>query len=134
MQTPYACTNPVKIPDEILNPEDPTQTCLHMTLEKDDKTITENLFFYLPDKFIDFPQMQIKSEISQSAQNSYELKLTSDSVTKDVYIEPIQNTAFSDNFFDLMPGRQKSVTIESSLTLDQLKTTLNFTALNSLTQ
>lgn len=45
----------------------------------------------------------------------YELTLKSNQLARDVFIEiPVQGVRFSDNFFDLLPGVTKKVTVSSA--------------------
>jgi beta-mannosidase len=48
------------------------------------------------------------------------LTLESDILAKDVYLS-IAGTDFSENFFDLLPGRARTVRLETNLTVDQVE-------------
>lgn len=73
---------------------------------------TSNYFFYWPNK-LNLPKTKIDKSIVY-ADGEYRVTLESNYLAKDVFIEiPTQGAMFSDNFFDLLPGEKKVVTIKS---------------------
>ncbi len=104
----------IKLPKSLVSPSDPQNQCLHLLLEKDGKILAENSLFYLPDKYINWPQPSITCDtikIGDKVQHS----LKSSSVIKDIYLQTGDlntdtNIIFSDNYFDLFPGFEKTVT------------------------
>ena len=71
----------------------------------------QNLFFYLPDKYIDWPSPKIERTTSQTAENQWILKLISDTLIRDVQIKSVGDILCEDNFIDLFPHRQIEVKI-----------------------
>ena len=71
-----------------------------------------NYFFHWPNK-LNLPKTTINKSVSYN-EGEYKVTLESDYLAKDVFVEiPIQGALFSDNFFDLLPGEKKVVTITS---------------------
>ena len=71
-----------------------------------------NYFFYWPNK-LNLPKTKIDQSITY-ADGKYTITLKSKYLAKDVFVEiPIQGAKFSDNFFDLLPGEKKVITITS---------------------
>ena len=70
-------------------------------------------FLALP-KELALPRPHLTQAIETTPQG-VTLTLTTDCLAKDVFIEiPTQGADFSDNFFDLLPGERKVVTIEGA--------------------
>jgi beta-mannosidase len=108
---PHRNSTPVKLPKAFNRPENPNNTCLAVAIENEDKIIAQNIHLYLPDKYINWPKTKIKKQLDQLSQNKWLLKLTSDSVAKDVQLSTCSNAQFSDNFVDLLPNKVHEFTI-----------------------
>ena len=69
-------------------------------------------FLALPKELV-LPRPHL-AKTNETTQQGVTLTLTTDCLAKDVFIEiPTQGADFSDNFFDLLPGEHKVVTITS---------------------
>ncbi|QRA41165.1 glycoside hydrolase family 2 protein [Chryseobacterium cucumeris] len=80
---------------------------LKISSEKDTKF--EKLFFFSKPKDLKLLQPDIKiRKISPT-----EIEISTDTLAKDIYL--IGDTHFSDNFFDLLPGTSKSITLSKPL-------------------
>lgn len=83
--------------------------------DKSGRSVADETFFFERTKELSLPQTTISYKQKQ-ADGSCELTLTSSKLAKDVFVEvPIQGARFSDNFFDLLPGDSKKITITSPL-------------------
>ena len=127
---PFGTSITLKLPREIAFPTHPDKSALHLLMTGNDKKNVENLFFYLPDKYIDWPSVKITKYIYRIADRKWKMKLQSNAVAKDVQISGADPVQFSDNFFDLIPPdelevtidcQQQSTSIESQLQLRCLK-------------
>ena len=110
--SPFSVSTLVKLPKAIVSPADSSKCCLHMVMESNDKKIAENIFFYLPDKYIDWPQSQLKTQLSRLTDTRFALTLKSSAVAKDVHISAAASAHFSDNFIDLIPPTEPVITID----------------------
>lgn len=82
-------------------------TVLKVSSEKDTKF--EKLFFFSKPKDLKLLQPDIKiRKISPT-----EIEISTDTLAKDIYL--IGDTHFSDNFFDLLPGTSKRITLSKPL-------------------
>lgn len=102
---------------EELLPEgaDTSRHCfMQLTLkDKSGHTVAETVCFFDKTKNLLLPETTVSYKMKQ-ADGRCELTLTSPALAKDVFIEtPLQGARFSDNFFDLLPGERKTVTITS---------------------
>ena len=80
-----------------------------------------NYFFHWPNK-LNLPQTKIEQSTTY-ADGKYTITLKSKHLAKDVFVEiPTQGAQFTDNFFDLLPGEEKVITITSPELLKSAKT------------
>ncbi len=130
---PFSSSTLFKLPKAIASPNNPEKLCLHILLEKDDIRISENLFFYLPDKYIDWPKAEITKQFSKLSDNRWKLTLKSNVITKDVQIKPPSLAKLSDNYIDLMPASELDIIIISAQqTLSLIESQINICSVNSL--
>ena len=127
---PFSTSAQLKLPKAIISPADPHKTALHLIMEKDGKKIAENLFFYLPDKYIDWPTARISKSLSAVAEKQWKLKLKSNAIAKDVHITLPVPAQFSDNFIDLIPPNESVITIDFERKAPSIKSVLQIRALN----
>ncbi|MFA5238543.1 MAG: sugar-binding domain-containing protein [Phycisphaerae bacterium] len=111
---PFRTLSLTKLAKTIISPAHPEKSCLHLVLDKDGEKIAENLFFYLPDKYIDWPKTEISRSFSQITEKQWKLKLKSNAIAKDVQISAIAPAQFSDNFIDLIPPDEFEITIDAA--------------------
>jgi hypothetical protein len=81
-------------------------------IDRNGEKIAENLFFYLPDKYIDWPKVEISKRFSQITDKQWNLKLKSNAIARDVQISTSVAAQFSDNFIDLIPPDEFEITID----------------------
>ena len=131
---PFSTSAPHRLPKAIVSPSDPEKSALHLLVEKDGKKIAENLFFYLPDKYIDWPEVEISKSVSQTADKQWRLELKSNAIAKDVQINSSVAAKLSDNFIDLIPPRQARITIDFEQPIDSIEPELQPRSINSVFQ
>jgi len=118
----------ISLPEEMVSTCDSEKTVLSIVLEKDGVTIAENLLLLTADKHIDWPQPEITSNLTSAGENKWKLTLRADTFVKDIHISLPQQAKLSDNFFDLLPGRDYEIDIETKAgdTLDGSSIKFNF--------
>jgi beta-mannosidase len=88
---------------------------LYLSLSKHEKLLAENHYFFVNPKDLILPSPQISSRLLNTA-NGYTLILESPVLVKSLMISlPDADAQFSDNYFDLLPGRKAKVDISSQL-------------------
>ncbi len=120
------------LPQSFVRPGQPESRFLHLLLENDKTVIAQNSFFYLPDKYINWPAA--KTDFKSERHNDCEwlLKLKSSSAVKDLYIDMPFDAQMSDNFFDLLTDKPETVTIHTAEVIDDLPEKISLTCVNSI--
>jgi len=128
----YGTSPSPKLPKAITSPAHPEKCALHLVMEKDGKKIAENLFLYLPDKYIDWPHVKITTDSSRINDNLCSLKLKSSAIAKDVKISVPVPAQLSDNFIDLVPPDEFEITIRSKQGMPPLESAPQVRSLKSV--
>ena len=109
--SPFSTSAPLQLPKTLVHPAHPHKSALHLLMEKDGAKIAENLFFYLPDKYIDRPKAEITARAIPLTKKKWKFKLKSSAVVRDVQISATAPVQFDDNFIDLIPPDEPEITI-----------------------
>lgn len=91
----------------------------------------ENIHYFALPKYASYPKARLSVAVGKTGDGSCLLRLSSDGLVKGlaVYCDSVAGE-MSDNYFDLLPGRVKEVTVETDLPLEELKEKLTFECLN----
>lgn len=106
---PFSASRPLHLPRALTRPDNPEKSALHMLLQTYETTLAENLYLYMPDKYIDWPRAVVTHELAQTDANKYLLTLCSDTVAKDVRIDVPAAVKLSDNYIDLLPRTPRQI-------------------------
>lgn len=87
---------------------------LHLTLRnKNGATIADDVFYFAYPKDQKLPEANIETSVRRRG-DAIEMTLKTDKLARDIFVEvPVQGVRFTDNFFDLLPGQRKKITITS---------------------
>jgi beta-mannosidase len=92
---------------------DPRTTFLEVVLHAGRNILADDLHYFAAPKDLDLPDPDFKYQITRQ-DDRYLLELTSKTLVKNLEIQLADgNATFSDNFFDLVPGRPKTITIQA---------------------
>jgi beta-mannosidase len=95
----------------------------------DGKPVSSNVLYFVPAKEVHLPPPQINAELDGEG-GAYRLRLSSGVLTRSVYVSFGDAEAqASDNYFDLIPGQAVDITLNSKLSLEQLKQNLKVISL-----
>jgi beta-mannosidase len=93
----------------LLQGRDTKNLFLHCELLVNGQTVASNEYFFQPFKQLALPQPQISTDISPTP-HGFKVTLSADEFARAVYLSLARGDGFfSDNYFDLMPGRPVSV-------------------------
>jgi beta-mannosidase len=94
---------------ELLAGKIPGDVFLHCDLLVNGKSVSENNYFFQPFKNMSLEQPQISTVVTRNRQG-YLVTLGAEAFAKDVYLSSDGIPGFfSDNYFDLLPGRKTAV-------------------------
>lgn len=95
---------------------DTTASFIRMTLKghQSKQILSDEVYYPVYPKYQQLPQAKISCKKTRKG-GGYELTLKSSQLARDVFIEiPVQGVRFSDNFFDLLPGVTRKITVTSA--------------------
>jgi beta-mannosidase len=96
--------------EDLLKGTDQKNMVVYCELEVNGKVVSDHDYFFAPFKELSFAKPTITSEVVP-IRGGYSVKVSSDKFAKAVYLAVAQHDGFfSDNFFNLAPGR--TVTVE----------------------
>ncbi len=109
---------------------DPKSSLLVASLFSKEKEISNNIYYLTKFKDIILTKPLIEYEINELI-NTFEVSLTSKNLVKNVFVDIASSQNFSDNYFDMIPGKEYKISInkEESLTLGDIKRKINFLSL-----
>lgn len=98
--------------NEFLNGADDKSTFLLAELKINGNTVSQNELFFKPFKELNFSRPNIKTEISSTA-NGFKIVLSTDKLAKSVYLSGFTTGFFTDNYFNLIPGRNLEIDFQT---------------------
>jgi len=108
---------------ELLDGTDAKNVVVYCELLVNDKTVSSHDYFFAPFKELKFSKPTITSDVVRTG-NGFSIKISSDKFAKAIYLAvPEHDGFFSDNYFNLAPGRETTVEFHSRvpLSLEQFK-------------
>ena len=106
---------------ELLEETDAKNVVIYCELLVNDKTVSSHDYFFAPFKELKLSKPTITSEVART-RKGFSIKISSDKFAKAVYLAvPEHDGFFSDNYFNLAPGREMTVEFHSRapLSLEQ---------------
>lgn len=99
--------------DDLLKGIDQKNVVVYCELEVNGKVVSDHDYFFAPFKDLSFSKPTITSEVTP-IRGGYSVKVSSDKFAKAIYLSVAQHDGFfSDNFFNLAPGREATVEFRS---------------------
>jgi beta-mannosidase len=106
-------SNLYPIPKALTRALVPATTLLHLTLSTKDALLAETVYFFSPDKYLQYLHADIELEIIPTTAKTWQVTLSSRTVVRDLQLVPPAACArLSDNFMTLLPDRPKTIEIE----------------------
>lgn len=88
---------------------DKSKVVIHAVLKSGNEVKAENLYYFVTPKELELPAAKI-SVSARKTGSGYEIQLTSDVLVKNLFIDTaFPDVFFSDNYFDLLPGKPKII-------------------------
>lgn len=106
--------------DELLKGRDRKNTVLLCELRDGKNTLSENIYYFSEPKDLQLEKSDITTGVKRT-EKGYELTLTAKKLAKNVYIDiDGENILFSDNYFDLLPGRSKKISVLTNSEIENI--------------
>ena len=104
---------------------------LKVELIENESVISDNNLFFKPIKEVILPKPEVKFELI-AVDGGFEISLNTDKLAKNLYLTiGDEEGFFSDNYFDLIPGENSKVKLETKLSLEKLQEVLAIRSLES---
>jgi beta-mannosidase len=92
----------------LLNGNNPGDVFLLTRVFENNTLLSENILLMVPPKDLNLPKPKIETQIKQDA-GGYFITLESATFAKNVFIEMSDKGFFTDNYFDLLPGKPLTI-------------------------
>lgn len=108
--------------NEMLKGEDSTRVILYTKLLKDNKVVSDNVFYFAAPRQMPLPDATVQV-LAEEKNGVKTLRLKSSQLARNVYLllNGDNESHFSDNYFDLLPGQETAVTVQTALPLEEVK-------------
>ena len=94
-----------------LKDKDLSKLVFSTKLQNDTETLATKDFYFLPEKQLTFPAVEISKMLVKNGEQ-YSIQLKSAKLAKAVFLSlPAKEGHFSDNYFDLLPGETKAISL-----------------------
>ena len=99
--------------------------------EENSNSTYENIYFLTKQKYLNYPQATLAKKVTKTP-SGYNVSITTDNFARAVHLNlPGLEDHFSDNYFDLIPGQTKNVTIITNHTKEFIEEKLELTYLGN---
>jgi len=114
---------------ELLHNNSASEVVLYAELNKGEKRLSDNFLYFAKPKNLNLPQPDLDYSVTKT-KNGYSIQITAKNLIKDLYLQmPDIEGSFSDNYFDLLPEREKTIGFETSQSVENAEDKLTTTSL-----
>ncbi len=115
---------------KLLNKKLPNEVFFEVVLSQNGQILSEKIIYPTKSSKLKLPNSKPTFEVSKMSDNEYIIKIKSDVLMKNIYLEAGADAEFSDNFFDVLPNVEYKIICKSekeitnSIKLHKLKNKL----------
>lgn len=115
----------------LLNGNDKGNVVIHTELTEKGKIITQNNYFLVQQKDMNYPKTEILKSI-KPINGGFEITLSTDKFARGVYLS-LEGTDnfFQNNYFDIFPGKPITTTVTTTLSQTEFEKQLTITSLSA---
>lgn len=115
---------------ELLAGHDEKTVVILADLKVNGRSVSTNQYYFKPFKEMAFTKPVIKTDVAAST-NGFKITVSSDRVARAVYLSGVNDGAFTDNYFDVIPGRPVEVQFRnnSKMSVEEFRRSLNVRSL-----
>ena len=115
---------------DFLREKDSYRQVLVAEVVENGTVIADNVFYFRPVKEMKLPTPEVNYQI-ESADEGFQIVLKSDQLAKNLFMTiGDENGFFSDNYFDLLPGKTVRVSLKTKLSAEKLAEVLKIQTLD----
>lgn len=100
---------------ELLAKGNATKMFLEVKVKNSDSILAENIFYFLDIKALAFEKPEIVKTIEKIGDKAYKISLISNILAKNVALSTNSEGRFSNNFFDMIPGKSYNIKFSGDL-------------------
>jgi len=116
--------------EKFIGGANPARLVLVAELVVDGKVLSSNTLFFKPYKELEIPDPKVEYSI-ENVDDGFKISFSTDKLAKNIYLQiGDEKGFFSDNYFDLLPGQQTEIRLETSLSEEELREVLKIITLN----
>jgi beta-mannosidase len=109
----------------LLSGADPVGVVLKLQVATVEKVLSSQLLYFKPEKDLVLQIPELKYSVKEKDTGEFEITLTTDKLAKNIYLTTEEKYLhLNDNYFDLLPGMLKTLTLKCDLTLKELENKL----------
>lgn len=106
----------------ILQQNDTARVIFYTKVVIGDKLFSENVYYFAKTKDLNLPDPGLQVRYKMLDSTNAEIVIKTQQLAKNVYLQyDDPEVQFSDNYFDLLPGEEKSVWLHKVVSMDKLK-------------
>jgi len=103
---------------------------MKMELTEKGRLLAENVYYFNSPKNLLLKKTEIKYSILTTGKNEFSITFSSESLAKNVFIDFGEaKVELSDNYFDLLPKEEKTITLTSGVSLKELQKSMEIKSL-----
>jgi beta-mannosidase len=116
------------LPKDLLNGVDESKVVVVTEIKIGGKVASDNLLYFKQPKDLALTKPEVKMNVKKS-DNGYTVELSTDKLAKNVYLQIEEEGFFSDNYFDLLPGRNVVINFTSEKPVENLQSKIKLMTL-----
>ena len=119
------------------NPADTARCYIRTRFEGKRGEVCDNITFFALNKHLQLPQATIRHTVKSLGEKRYEITVTTDKFVRALELKATENgnlLHFSDNWFDLPAGESRTVSVTTSLSLEELGAALRIKGMHNVGQ
>lgn len=103
--------------ETLLNGAAPEKVILYTKLVKNSQPVSENVFYFVAPRYLQLPEPVVAAHVSET-EGKISVRVSTDKLAKNICLM-LENdkgvSTFSDNYFDLLPGRARTLQLDTRL-------------------
>jgi beta-mannosidase len=116
--------------EKFIGGADPARCVLYTELIVDNKLESSNLLYFKPFKELKIEEPKVEYTI-RNVENGFKISFTTDKLARNIYMQlGDEKGFFSDNYFDLLPGQNAEIRLDTDLSEEELREVLTIRTLD----